>query len=104
MLQQFQYKLTQIIGKANAADILNCLPAGPTRDEDATAGEEFAYSVASGAMPTALLPRHVETASENDPTLRLVRQALTTDDWTQLQGSKGRTVCTWTAYRTRPLS
>jgi len=72
-------------GQENAADVLSRLPVGRTQDEDARATEEFASSVASGAMPTALL--HEETASGNDPTLRLVRQALTINDWSQLQST-----------------
>ena len=41
-------------------------------------------------MPTALL--YEETASGNDPTLRLVRQALTTNDWSQLQSTTYKAV------------
>ena len=83
-LQQFQYTLTHIPGKDNAADVLSRLPVGSTEDDDTRETEDFAYSVASAAVPAALLPKHVETATENDPTLRLVRKAVTTGDWTQL--------------------
>lgn len=86
-LQQFQYKLTHIRGKYNAADVLGRLPVGATQDHETQATEEFAYSVASEAIPAALVPKQVEIATENDPTLRLVRQAVMTDDWSQLQGT-----------------
>ena len=86
-LQQFQYKLTHIPGKDNAADVLSRLPVGATQDHETQATEEFAYSVASEAVPAALVPKEVETASEKDPTLRLVRHAVMTDDWSQLQGT-----------------
>jgi len=65
--------LTHISAKENAADILSRLPAGPTQDEDTRETEDFAYSVASAAAPAALLPKRVETAKANDPTLQTVR-------------------------------
>ena len=79
---QFQYTLTHIPGKVNAADVLNRLPVGSTQDEDTRETEDFAYSVASAAVPAALLPKQVETATANDPTLQRVRKAVTTSDWT----------------------
>ena len=77
---QFQYTLTHIPGKVNAADVLNRLPVGSTQDEDTRETEDFAYSVASAAVPAALLPKQVETATANDPTLQRVRKAVMTDD------------------------
>ena len=79
-MQQFQYTLTHIPGKDNAADVLSRLPVGSTQDDDTRESEDLAYSVASAAVPAALLPKHVETATANDPTLRLVRKAVTTGD------------------------
>ena len=38
-------------------------------------------------MPAALVPKEVESASEKDPTLQLVRNAVITDDWSRLQGT-----------------
>ena len=49
-LQQFQYKLTHIQGKDNAADVLSCLSVGETQEHDTQATEEFACSVASQAV------------------------------------------------------
>ena len=86
-LQQFQYTLTHIPGKDNAADVLSRLLVGSTQDEDNQETEDFAYSVASAAVPAALLPKQVETASANDPTLQIVRKAVTTGGWTQLSGT-----------------
>ena len=43
-------------------------------------------------MPAALQPKHVETAIANDPTLPLVRKAVTTGDWTQLSGTTYKAV------------
>jgi len=83
-LQRFQYTLTHIPGKANAADVLSRLPVSSTQDEDTRETEDFAYSVASAAVPAALLLKQVETATANDPTLPIVRKAVTTGDWTQL--------------------
>ena len=49
---------------------------------------EFPYSVASQAMPVVLAAKEVEAILAEDLTLRLVRQALTTDDWSELLGTK----------------
>ena len=68
-MQQFQYTLTHIPGKANAADVLSRPPVGSTQDKDTRETEDFAYSVACAAVPAALLPKQVETATANDPTL-----------------------------------
>ena len=86
-LQQFQYMLTHIPGKANAADVLSRLPVGSTQDENTQKTEDLAYSVASSAVPAALLPKQVETAKANDPTLQRERKAVMTGDRTQLSGT-----------------
>ncbi len=87
-LQQFKYKLTHIRGKDNRADSLSRLPVDSVADTDAIDTEDFAYSVANGAMPVALASREVELVSENDVTLKLVRQAVLTGDWSRLLGTK----------------
>ena len=91
-LQQFQYELTHIRGKDNPADVLSRLPIGQTQDEDTRETEDFAYSVASEAMPAALMPKQVEIASADDPTLHLVRQAVMIGDWSQLSGTTYKAV------------
>jgi len=83
-LQQFQYNLTHIRGKDNAADVLSLLPVGTTHDHETQATEEFAYSVICEAVPAALVPKEVEIASDKEPTLKRLRQAVMTDDWSQL--------------------
>ena len=86
-LQQFQYELTHIPGKENAADVLSRLPVGQTQNEETSETEDFAYSVAIEAMPAALRPKQVEIASADDTTLQLVRQAIMTGDWSRLSGT-----------------
>ena len=86
-LQQYQYELTHIRGKDNAADVLSRLSVGQTQDESTKETEDFAHSVAREAVPAALVPKQVEIASENDPTLQLVRQAIITGDWNRLSGT-----------------
>ena len=49
--------------------------------------EDFAYSVVREAVPAALVPKQVEIASANDPTLQLVRQVIITGDWNRLSGT-----------------
>ena len=84
--------MAHIPGKDNAADVLSRLSVGSTQDDDTRETEDFAYSVASAAVPAALLPKHVETATTNDPTFQLVRKAVTTGDWTQLPGTTYKAV------------
>ncbi|CAB4040935.1 Transposon Tf2-6 poly [Paramuricea clavata] len=91
-LQQFQYKLTYIRGKDNPADSFSRLPVDSAANTDAIDTEDFAYSVANGAMPVALASREVEHASESDATLKLVRQAVVTGDWSSLRGTKYKTL------------
>ncbi len=79
-LQQFQYKLTNIRRKGNAAVFLSCLPVGTIQDHETQATEEFAHIVASKAVPAALVPKEVEIASAKDPVLKQVRHAVMTDD------------------------
>ena len=86
-LQQFRYVVTHIPGKENVADALSRLPVGPAEDHDASETREYACSVASEAIPAALTPQEVERASEKDPTLQLVRQAVTSGDWSRLSGT-----------------
>lgn len=85
-LQQFQYTLTHIPGKVNV-DVLSRLPVGLTQSEDTRETKDFAYSVASAVVPAALLPKQVEAAAANDPTLQRVRKAVMTGNWTQLSGA-----------------
>ena len=91
-LQQFQYKLTHIQGKDNAAGVLSCLPVGHAQDKDTVETEDFAYSVVTEAMPAVLTPKQVETASAEDPTPQLVRQAVITGDWSKLPGTSYKAV------------
>ena len=63
-----------------------------TQDHETQATDELAYSIASQAVPAALVPKQVEIASENNPTLRLVRQAVMTDDLSQLQGTSYKAI------------
>ena len=83
-LQQFQYKLTDIPGKDNDAAVLS---VGSTQDEDTRESEDFAYSVASAAVPAALLLKQIETDIANNTSLQVVRKPVTTGDWTQLSGT-----------------
>jgi len=44
------------------------LPVGSTQDEDTRKIKDFAYRVASAAVPSALLPKQVETGTADDLT------------------------------------
>ena len=86
-LQQFRYVVTHISGKENSADALSRLPVGPAQEHDARESTEYACSIASEAVPAAHTPQQVEQASAKDPTLQLVRQAVTSGDWRRLSGT-----------------
>lgn len=60
-MQHYQYVLTHIRGKDNAADVLSRLPVGQTQAEETKETEDFAYSVAREAVPVALVPKQVES-------------------------------------------
>ena len=79
--------MTHIPGKVNVADALSRLLVGSTQNEDTRETEDFAYSVASAVVSAALLPKQVEIAAANDPTLQRVRIAVMTGNWTQLSGA-----------------
>ena len=85
-LQQFRYEIRHIKGKDNSADALSRLPIDGDIDRGDGA-EDFAYSVVVEAVPAAMSPQSVEVASEQDPTLQLVRAAVKTGDWVKLQGT-----------------
>ena len=78
--------MTYIRATDNVADVLSRLPVVSV-EGDFKDTEEFAYSVASEAMPVALVPLEVEALSAKDPTLELVRQAVISGDWSKLQGT-----------------
>ena len=86
-LQQFRYVVTHIAGKENSADALSRLPVGPAQEDDARESTEYACSIASEAVPAAHTPQKVEQASAKDPTLQLVRQVVTSGDWSRLSGT-----------------
>ena len=86
-LQQFRYVVTHISGKENYADALSRLPVSPAQDCDAHESTEYACSIASEAVPAALTPHKVERASAKDPTLQLVREAVSSGDWSRLSGT-----------------
>ena len=85
-LQQFRYKITHIQGKYSSADILSRLPVGPAQSHDSASTNVYACSVVSEAVPSALTAKEVELASERDPTLKLIRDAVIRrcGDWKHL--------------------
>ena len=91
-LQQFSYVVTHIQGKDNSANTLSRLPAGPVQNNDARETKAYACSIASQAAPGALAPKQVEIASEKDTTLKLVRGAITSGDWSRLSGTMYKAV------------
>ena len=79
-LQQFRYKVTHIPGKYNSADALSRLPVDPPQASDTAATKVDACSLASEAIPSSLTLKDVELASETDPTLKLIREAVSSGD------------------------
>ena len=86
-LQQFCYVVKHIAGKENSADALSRLPVGPHEHQDAVDTREYAFSIANEAIPAALTAHEVERASEKVHTLQLVREAISSGDWSRLSGT-----------------
>ena len=67
----------------NSADALSRLPVGPPDNQDAIETKEYAFSIANEAVPVALTINEgdsPERASEKDPNLQLVREAIRSGD------------------------
>ena len=67
--------------------VLSRLPVGPAQSNDSAATKVYACSVVSEAVPSALTAKEVELASERDPTLKLIRDAVTSGDWKHLSAT-----------------
>ena len=91
-MQQFKYSIRHIPGKENAANALSRLPIDSSPDAAIKQTEEYARTIVADAIPAALTPRQVERESERDPTLQLVRHAITSGDWSKLQGTTYKAV------------
>ena len=91
-MQQFKYSIRHIPGRENAADALSRLPVDSSPDAAIKQTEEYARTIVADAIPAALAPRQVERESERDPTLHLVRHAITSGDWSKLQGTTYKAV------------
>ena len=89
---QDKFSIRHIPGGENAADALSRLPVDSTPDAAIKKTEEYACSIVADAIPAALAPRQVERESERDPTLQLVRHAITSGDWSKLQGTTYKAV------------
>ena len=61
------------------------LPVGQTEDEDMKETGDFAYSVAREAVLAALVQKQVEITLTNNPSLQLMRQALSSVTATDCQ-------------------
>ena len=90
-MQPFKYSIRNIPGRENAADTLSRLPIDSSPDAAIKQTEEYACTIVADAIPAALAPRQVERESERDPTLDLVRHAITSGDWSNPIKSWGRT-------------
>ena len=59
----------------------------PPENRDAVESRKYAFSIANEAVSAALTAHKVQRASEKDPTLQLVRGAITSGDWSRLLGT-----------------
>ena len=64
----------------NSADALSLLHVNPPDNQDAIGTREYAFSIANEAVPAALTIHEGERASEKDPNLQLVREAIRSGD------------------------
>ena len=89
-MQQFKYSIRHVPGRENAEDAfdaLSRLPVSSASDAAVEKTEEYAHTIVAEGIPAALPPCQVEIESERDPTLQLVRHAITSGDWSKLQGT-----------------
>ena len=91
-MQQFKYSIRHIPGRENAADALSRLPVDSSPDAAIKQTEEYARNIVADAILAPLEPRQAERESERDPTLHLVRHAITSGDWSKLQGTTYKAV------------
>ena len=91
-MQQFKNSIRHIPGRENAADALSRLPVDSSPDAAIKQTEEYERTIVADAIPAALAPRQVERESERDSTLHLVRHAITSGDWSKLQGTTYKAV------------
>ena len=84
--------IRHISGKENAANVLSRLAIDSAPDAAIKQTEEYTRSIIADAISAALSPHLVERESERYPTLQLVRHAITSDDWTKLQGTTYRAI------------
>ena len=83
-LHQFSYTLKHIAGKKNYADVLSRLPVRAEDNHSTTETEEFAHSIVSEAIPAAMTQRDIERESKGDETLQMIKEGITSADWTKL--------------------
>ena len=84
-MQQFNYEVKHIPGKANYADVLSRLQLNDI-DIHTRQTEEYAYCVVKDAVPNALSARQIERASAEDVTLQKISKSITTDEWMNVPG------------------
>lgn len=82
-----KYTIRHIPCRENAADPYSRLPVASAPDMGIKHTEGYAHTIVADAIPAALLPLQIERESERDPTLQLVCHAITSGDWSKLQGT-----------------
>ena len=80
-LQQYSFKIKYIPGWKNLADGLSRLPIDGSEKESGFGVEEYAYSVVTDSVPTAMTATQIERESAEDPLLIQVRHAIREDKW-----------------------
>ena len=86
-LQDFKYSVVHIAGKSNYADVLSRLPVEDCDSKCCENTEDFAYSVVSEAVPSAMKLKLIETETKNDPMLRKVESCILSDDFSSLKST-----------------
>lgn len=80
-LQPYNFTVKYRPGATNAADSLSRLSCVEIEEARRNLAEEYVCFVARHAVPNALLPRDVETASMTDKELATVRKCIQTGNW-----------------------
>ena len=86
-MQPYTYTACHISGVMNNADGLSRLPIDGGESNLAEQTEEFAFSVATEAVPGALTLAKINEESSKDETLNLIKEAIKSGDWSIFKGS-----------------
>lgn len=81
-LQQYRFKIRHMPGKTNPADVLSRLPLSNQPQGDLhDIAEEYVEAIVAYAIPRALSREEIKQASQDDPEIKCVIEAIRSGKW-----------------------